>query len=383
MIRKFVPLAWLPLVVSVGHLAAEETAPPPDGSNVPIPSWETQRQAAAYVLAIPAPRGQIIDRNGDALALNRVSYNLSIVFPTPLDFTDPQILAFAHQQVDVARSLTSRPLNLADDAAIQHYRNRGLIPFDIANDLPPNEVDALKARLPAGLVLRPIYVRSYPQGSTAGHVVGYTGRTSRLSTKAVENNEPLWPESEGREGLEQTFDEQLRGKPGQVDLTFNRDGRKTGERIALPPEPGYNVVTTLDLKIQRLAEKILQKRAKRGAIVVLDPNNGEVLALASWPTINPNDFVPSISEEKFAALENNPNIPLLPRAYRSAYPAGSTFKVIMGVAAFESKKIDPSDEFDCSASFQIGNTTFHNWRKSDQGDLKFPEALTQSCNTWF
>jgi penicillin-binding protein 2 len=378
--------AWLPLVFVLhsGCLAVEGNAPEADGATTPIPSWETQRQAAAYVLSIPAPRGQIVDRNGEAFAVNRVSYDLSISFPTPLTFTDPQIREFAQKQAEVARSLTRRPISFSDDAVVQHYRNRGMIPFDIATDLPPNEVESLKNRLPSELVLRPIYVRTYPQGATAGHVIGYTGKTGRLSTKTIQNNEPLWPESEGREGLEQTFDDQLRGKPGQVDLTFNRDGRKTGERITVPPEPGYNVVTTLDLRIQQLAERILQKRAKRGgAIVVLDPNSGEILALASWPTINPNDFVPSISEQKFAALEKDPTLPLLPRAYRSAYPAGSTFKVIMGVSAFQSKKIDPDDEFDCSSAMQIGNLVFHNWRKSDQGDLTFPEALTQSCNTWF
>ena len=159
-----------------------------------------------------------------------------------------------------------------------------------------------QGKVPAGLTLRAIYVRTYPQGSLAGQVVGYTGRTSRESTRILQNNEPLWPESEGREGLEQTFDDQLRGKPGQLNLTFDKDGNKSGERIAVPPEPGYNVVTTLDADMQRLAEKILQKRAKRGAIVVMDPNTGEVLALASWPTIDPNDFVPTISEEKFKKI---------------------------------------------------------------------------------
>ena len=251
------------------------------------------------------------------------------------------------------------------------------------SDLPKNEVVKLQGKLPPALTLRAIYVRIYPQGSVAGHIVGYTGRTSHESTRILQNNEPLWPESEGREGLEQTFDDQLRGKPGLLNLTFDKDGNKTGEHIAPPPEPGYNLVTTIDIDMQRLAEKILQKRAKRGAIVVIDPNTGEVLALASWPTIDPNDFVPSISEEKFKKIESDPNIPMLPRAYRSAYPAGSTFKVFVGVAGFESRAINPTDEFDCPSALQVGNMVFRNWRKTDGGDLNFRQALTQSCNTWF
>jgi penicillin-binding protein 2 len=347
------------------------------------PSWETQRRAAAYSLAVPGPRGQITDRNGVPLAQTRISYNLSLVFPTPLDFTDQQIIDFANRQVAPLKGLISQPIGFSQEELIQHYRNRGAIPFDLVTDLPPAEVESIRGKLPGGLTLRPIYVRFYPQGPLAGAVIGYTGRTSRNSTRILQNNDPLWPESEGREGLEQTFDDQLRGKPGQLELTFDKDGRKTGERLSAPPEPGYNVVTTLDIDLQRLAEKILQKRGRRGAIVVLDAGTGEVLALASWPTFNPNDFVPSITEEKYEKLAKDPNIPLLPRAYRSAYPAGSTFKVFVGVAAFETHKIQPSSEFDCPGAMDIGNLVFHNWKKGGAGSLNFRQALTQSCDTWF
>jgi penicillin-binding protein 2 len=347
------------------------------------PSWETQRQAATYALNIPAPRGEITDRNGVPLAQTRVSYNLSVVFPTPFDFTDRQVIEFVNRAVASGAGLTTRPIGFSEEAAVQHYRNRGAIPFDIASDLSKDEVAKAEGKVPSGLTLRAIYVRTYPQGSLAGQVIGYTGRTSRESTRILQNNEPLWPESEGREGLEQTFDDQLRGKPGQLNLTFDKDGVKSGERIAVPPSPGYNLVTTLDVDMQRLAEKILQKRAKRGAIVVLDPNSGEVLALASWPTIDPNDFVPAISEEKFKKISSDPNIPMLPRAYRSAYPPGSTFKMFVGVAGFETRAIAPKDEFDCPSALEVGNIVFRNWKKSDAGELNFRQALTQSCNTWF
>ena len=157
----------------------------------------------------------------------------------------------------------------------------------------------------------------------------------------------LWPETEGREGLEQTFNTMLTGRHGKYKVTFDRDGRKTSERIVEPPVPGYNVVTTIDLRLQELAEKALAARAKRGAIVIIDPNNGDVLAMASWPTFNPNDFIPSISPARFKELQNDPNIPLLPRAYRSAYPPGSTFKIAVGIAAFETGTITPQDEYEC------------------------------------
>jgi penicillin-binding protein 2 len=383
---RLLPIRWIIFtgIVLVSSARAQEVRPTPTESPDIGPSWETQKQVAEFALSIPAPRGQITDRNGQPLAQNRVSHNLSIVFPTPLDFTDQQIIQYVERQISLAKSLTSRPINWSTEGAIQHYRNRGVIPFDIATDLPETEVQSLKKNLPEGLTLRATYVRFYPQGQLAGHVVGYTGRTSGSNTKTLQNADLLWPDSEGRDGLELTFDDQLRGKMGQLHLIFDKNGRVTGQNIAVAPEPGYNVVTTLDMDMQRLAEKILQKRCKRGgALVVVDPHTGEVLAMASWPTFNPNDFVPTISQEKFEKLNSDPNIPLLPRAFRSAYPAGSTFKVFVGLAGFESHKLAPDDEFGCPASLDIGNLVFHNWRKSDGGDLNFRDALTQSCDTWF
>src|SRR5207244_12997293 len=94
--------------------------------------------------------------------------------------------------------------------------------------------------------------------------------------------------------LHQTFDDMRSGKRGEYNLTFDKDGRKTSEKLITPPDPGYNVVTTLDLRLQQLAEKALEAKAKRGAIVIIDPNNGDILALASWPTYDPNLFVPSL-----------------------------------------------------------------------------------------
>src|SRR4029077_11145778 len=175
----------------------------------------------------------------------------------------------------------------------------------------------------------------------------------------------------------------LRGKHGEYKLTFDKDGRKTSEKLVTPPVPGNNVITTLDLRLQELAEKALQAHAKRGAIVIVDPNSGDILAMASWPTYDPNVFIPSISAEKFKSLQDDPNIPLLPRAFRSAYPPGSTFKVAVGMAALETGAVKSEDLYQCVPAIQIGNLTFHNWKKGDRGGLNFVQALTESCDTWF
>lgn len=348
-----------------------------------VPTFETQKLARAYILDIPAPRGQITDRNGAPLAQNKLAYTLVISYPTPLEFSDDELLTFAREKIQQAEKLLGRSLTISDDLIKRHYRNRGILPFEIAQNLSTAEYEAVKDRLPAGIALRPFYVRTYPNGRIAGQIVGYSGKTGRTPDGVIDNHEVLWPETEGREGLEQTFNQVLTGKHGEYRITFDQDGRKTSEKIVTPPVPGHTVVTTLDLHLQELAEKALEAKAKRGAIVVIDPNNGDILAMASWPTYDPNAFTPTISTEKFKALQDDPNIPLLPRAFRSSYPPGSTFKVAVGIAALESRTVRSDDEFDCMQALQIGNTVFHNWKKEGRGPLNFVQALTESCDTWF
>jgi penicillin-binding protein 2 len=370
-----------------GTMAAEESpTPSPSPAQVEdtiVPTYETQKQARAYVLDIPAPRGQIVDRNGAPLAQNKLSYNLAINFPTPLEFSDAQALAFAREKISAAGRLLGRSIKVPDDLILRHYHNRGILPFEIAQNLSDEQHDQLNGKLPAAMMLRPIYIRIYPNGKTAGHIIGYSGKTGRNPDGVIDNHEVLWPETEGRDGLEQTFNAMLTGQHGEYKLTFDKDGRKTSERIVTPPVPGYTVVTTLDLRLQELAEKALEAKAKRGAIVIVDPSNGDILAMASCPTYDPNSFIPNISAEKFKALQDDPNIPLLPRAFRSSYPPGSVFKVAVGIAALESGAVSANDEFDCAPAIQVGNMTFHNWKKTERGPLNFVQALTESCDTWF
>lgn len=366
---------------AIAQSPSPNPAASPDDETI-IPTFETQKLARTFILDIPAPRGQITDRNGVPLAQNKLSYNLAIVFPTPLDFSDQQAIAFAREKIDKAAKLIDRRINISDDAILRHYRNRGIMPFEIAQNLGESEHREVKD-LPAGMIVRPVYVRFYPQGKLAGQVIGYTGKTGRNLDGIVDNHETLWPETEGREGLEQTFNEMLTGKHGEYKLTFDKDGRKTSEKLITPPVPGNNVVTTLDVRLQALAEKALESKAKRGAIVIVDPNSGDILALASWPTYDPNVFVPSISAEKFKALQEDRDIPLLPRAFRSSYPPGSVFKVAVGIAALESAAVRPDDLYQCVPSIEIGNLTFRNWKKEDRGPLNFVRALTESCDTWF
>jgi penicillin-binding protein 2 len=359
-----------------------------NGTNAPIdenpkPTWETQKQARTFQLGIPAPRGQITDRNGYPLAQNRLSYNLALQFPSPLDWSDTKALSFARQHITFAKGFLGRPISVSDHAILLHYHNRGLLPLTLIEDLQPEELAAARRGLTSALVLQQVYARIYPNGELASHIIGYTGKVAPLSVRPIENNDLIFTESEGREGIEQAFDYQLKGRPGSLHLTYDAEGHKTSERIAQPPVPGDNVITTIDQNLQRICEKVLRENAKRGAIVVIDPWTGEIHAMASWPEYNPNHFVPVLNPEIYKQLSDDPNVPLLPRAFRSAYPPGSTFKTFVGLSGFQSGKLTAKDIYSGPTAIDIGNFTFHNWKKTDAGRLNFVEALTQSCNTWF
>ena len=255
--------------------------------------------------------------------------------------SDAQVVTYVKSQLVLAQSFMRRPLEVSTSDVLDHYHNRGMLPMDIATYLTPEEVETVRKKItPDGaLGLRTVYLRFYPNGSTAAHIIGYSGKTGGQAHGSLQPNELLWPDLEGREGLEKTFNEQLTGKPGVLNMTFDAKGNKTSERIVTPPIPGNTVVTTLDLPLQKLCEETLAKGVKRGAFVIMDPNTGDVLAMASYPSFDPNLFVPSISAADFKRINDDPDIPLIPRAFRATYPAGSTFKIIVGAAALQSRTI--------------------------------------------
>lgn len=378
-------LALAALLLTLPARAQPVVTPAAATDDTLAPAWETRKNARTHLLTIPAPRGQITDRNGAPLAQMRVAQNLALNFPTPLAFTDEQALDFIRRHLATARSLLpGRAIQPDENQILKFYKLRGALPFPIAEDLQPAELDALRGRLPPGLRLFPAYVRHYPLGPAAGHILGYCGRIGGgVPDWPLQNNDPLWPDIEGREGIEQTFNTQLTGKPGQLNLVLDGAGVKIRERVSIPPAPGDNVILSLDATLQTYCEEALAKRARRGAIVFLDPATGDILAMASRPSLDPNAFTPFIPAARFQALQDDPDVPLLPRAFRSAYPAGSTFKIFVGMAALDSGAIDPATTLDCPPSLSIGNLVFRNWKDEESGWLTFREAMEQSCNTWF
>ena len=170
--------------------AGVSPSPLPEEETI-IPTFETQKLARTYILDVPAPRGQITDRNGVPLAQNRLSYNLVIGFPTPLDFSDAQALSYTREKIDQAGKIIGRRFRISDETILRHYRNRGIMPFEIAQNLSQQEYENIKDAVPSGMMVRPIYVRIYPNGKIAGQIIGYTGKTGRNPDGIIDNHETL------------------------------------------------------------------------------------------------------------------------------------------------------------------------------------------------
>lgn len=351
----------------------------------------TQKEARTMRLSIPAPRGLIVDRNGVALAQNRVVFFLALNFPFMSDATPAKILAFAKEKIDAANQILGKKWSIPDEKLLSHYENRRWLPLvfsiedNISVELSLEDQKKLKPLLETGaLLLQPAYIRFYPKEDTACHMLGWTGKTRKLPEGPIMDGDPLFEEMEGRQGLELSFDAALKGTPGEINLLFDADGHLLADEVLRRPTPGRTVVTTLDYNLQRHAENALKKHARNGgAMVIMDIRNGNILAMASNPGFNPNEFVFGIRDSRWAELNQDLRAPLLGRAFSSEYPPASTFKLVTALGAMESGKVTPSTSYYCGTSLLVGDRYFHNHTKNDEGEMNVITAIKRSCNTWF
>lgn len=365
-------------------LRAQEAAPPVrEAREVLEANWQTNPNARALRLRVPAPRGLITDRHGRPLAQNKVVRQMAINFPLLRNATDAEILAFARRQFASANAVAGQRWDLEDKAILNHYRNRRWLPLAFTPILTEDQEKKLEPLKSEHLFPHASYQRFYPQGKAAAHIVGYTGKVGWFPTGPAENGDPLWEDSEGRAGLELSMEKELKGKDGNLSALFGADGSRITWEVDIKPVPGHTVVTTIDVTLQKRVESILAERSRRGAFVVMDVKTGEVLALGSWPTFDPNVFIPSISQEDLAKLNDDPAKPLLGRAYQSAYPPASVYKLAVGLAALDSGVVDKDTYLPGPPSLRVGNRVFNNWTKSHEGDIDLEKAIARSTNTWF
>lgn len=343
----------------------------------------SQRNARTITLKIPAPRGQIVDREGEPLAQNMVVYQVALQFRQFENADRDFVINWARTRIDALQPLVKNTFQKTDDEIYDHYRDRRWLPLLISGQISEKEARAIESKLTTGLVLQPVYKRYYPEAELAAHIIGYTGSVGKLPTGPINFNEPMWEETEGRAGFEKLFNEQLSGDPGMKKLLFDENGNKLLEDQVERPRPGGTLVTTLDLKWQKLAEETLRKGCRRGAFVVIDVVTGEVLVMASRPSFDLNVFIPGISETDFKALNEDPSTPLYGRAFQSVYPPASAFKPVVALAALNNGTVTEDTSIYCPAALTIGNTVMKNWSKTPEGSINVKRALARSCNTWF
>lgn len=370
-----------PELVNVNPPAA---AAPTDGlPSASDGSILSRKDARTITLKIPPPRGQIVDREGEPLAQNEVAYQVALQFEQFQDVDRGYVVEWARTRLARIEGKVKGYTAKTDEELYDHYRHRRWLPLYVSGQLDAEEANKIEPMLGSGMALQPVYRRIYPQDSLAAHIIGYSGSVGKLPTGPINFNEPLWEESEGRAGLEKIFDRELTGDPGMKRLLFDEKGNKLLEEQVKRPRPGGTVVTTLNLKWQKLAESVLKKGCERGAFVVIDVTTGEVLVMASRPSFDLNRFIPGIGEEDFRALQEEPGTPLFGRAFQSSYPPASSYKPVVALAALNAGVVTERSTVYSPASIRIGNHTFRNWSKTPEGDIDVRRALARSCNTWF
>jgi penicillin-binding protein 2 len=371
--------------------------------------WTAQlRTSAQATVRIPSVRGEIKDRNGVTLVQNRASYEVDFYLPEmvkgyrerlgppplteyratingmPKDMKEPDIIKIVNDGIiprlndlDLARDYNSSRLQ-------RHYRNDTEVPFSYIKDIDFPTMAKFSEHdvgLPGvDIAIKP--VRSYIYGALAAHLLGYVGMPDDIDKEEARKFTFYQADVEGKSNIEKVMNEYLRGKPGVRYLRKSAKGTIEGILREDPPQQGANVFLTLDARIQSIADEAL-RAVGRGAAVVIDPNNGNILAMASVPSFDPNKFIPSIKAKDWKALQKDEADPLVNRGI-SALPPGSTFKLITSLAGLRRNLANA--RYSCGGGVSYGNHFFQCWvaeKHYTHGTLGLIDAIKVSCDSFF
>ncbi|HEX5355765.1 MAG TPA: penicillin-binding protein 2 [Aquabacterium sp.] len=332
------------------------------------------------VVPIVPNRGLIVDRHGVVLANNYSAYTLEIT-PSKVDDVEATIEALSHI-VDIQARDRRRFKRLREES-------KSFESIPIRTRLTDEEVarfTAQRFRFP-GVDIQARLFRHYPYGELASHVLGYIGRINQKEADAMDE----WPDEElanyrgteyiGKLGIEQSYERELHGITGFEEVETSAGGRAVRRLRSNPATPGNTVHLSIDIKLQALIERLFGDR--RGALVAIDPRNGEVLAFVSKPTFDPNLFVDGIDSENWKDLNESPDKPLLNRALRGTYPPGSTYKPFMALAALNTGKRSPSTVIMDNGFFMFGGHKFRSPENELGGAMDMRRAIVKSSNVYF
>ena len=330
-----------------------------------------------HVLPIPPERGFIYDRNGVLLADNQPSFNMTLTRERAGD---------SAKVLDSVISILHLPEE--DRAVFAKAMKQARHPFDpstLLYELTEEQIALLAVnqyRLP-GIEVEAQFVRHYPQGDHFAHSVGYVGRINEKEAKQLNPTEYRGTQSIGKTGIERFYEHALHGTVGFEEVETNAQGRVMRVLRHTDAVPGKNIVLSLDIKLQEAAEDALGDR--RGSIIALDPKTGEVLAMVSKPSFDPNLFVTGISFKEYAALHDSIDRPLFNRVLRGLYAPGSTIKPEVAIAGLDSGVISASTRVFDPGYFQLPNVEhkYRNWNHSGDGWVDLNAAIMRSNDTYF
>ena len=379
---------------------------------------DMERRQTERRIFLPGPRGDIYDRNGNLLVGNRPHYSASVILDDlrpefrkeysklirsaraqieaeSLDKKSPTRLPDYYQlkweartnviqkYLDIIESVTQRKTSLKESKIIRHFNEQLLLPLPLTQDLSASEYAQLIERLP---VHSPINIhtssaRYYPFKEFAAHTLGYVQNVnpdlSLLPKDGIKNF--TYKTKIGKTGIENTFNHQLKGQNGYEIWQVDPLGYQNKQLELKPPKQGNDLIISIDIELQRVAEIALGNRT--GAAIALDVETGEVLTLASHPNFDLNDLSPYIPQNTFNKI--NEAGAWLNRSVQLSYPPGSTFKLITAIAGLKAGLIDESTTVNCPGVYRVGNRIYHCHAKSGHGEVDLEKAIAASCNVFF
>ena len=322
---------------------------------------------------LPPPRGRIVDRYGTPIAVNQINYRVVLNLETTMDVEET--LRALGSIINIGEGERRRIMR-------DISRKPSFVPVTVRENLNWDKVARIEVNAPdlPGVEIDEGQSRHYPFGKDTAHVLGYVAPVSEGET----TGDPLLKLPGfriGKDGIEKFYDLSLRGVGGNSQVEVDAFGRVIRELSRKEGQPGSEVALTIDVELQKFVSRRLAGQS--AAAVVIDVHAGDVLSLVSTPGFDPNAFNKGLSENEWRALLSNPRAPLTNKAISGLFSPGSTFKMVVALAALEKGAITPESSFFCSGSVKLGNAVFHCWKKGGHGTVQLAKGIIQSCDVYF
>jgi penicillin-binding protein 2 len=334
---------------------------------------------------MPGLRGDILSDDGTTYATTGSEKNLVLGWPAADEATaDDEIVRWMRSRLDEVQQTVGTKIDISDADLLAEYHTQRYQPFMVMENVTPDQANKIQAAglesKGFGFQIAPL--RVYPRGAELAHVLGYLQRDQQRNKGKYLSGDVIYDRYKGAAGIEQVFNQDLTGKDGSFMISTTPEGYARSAAVAAPAGYGENVRLSINSKIQAAVEAAMAASPNpMKAAVIMDIHTGDVVAMASHPTFDPNIFVPTIAQDEWDALDKAEYIPMLDRSIHAQYPPGSGFKTVTSIAAMKAGVFDPNWVVHCTGSFDLGS--MHMDLKNEKGDVTYLDALTHSYNTYF